>query len=224
MFAATRGGGNPPSSPVNTAYVGAATGTTSVSLSGLGLQQNDLVVLITGWEDDAGTPGPVTSGYTQAAAVTNVVAGSGEDIKLYVGYKFMGATPDTVVDVTPCAETSLGTNTIAYVWRGINTSSPLAGTATTATGTGMTVDPPAVSFSGTGIVVAVGIINIGTRQITSAPNGMLKFVQQLVTPIGSRTSVAAAAVYDNTYYDPDTFPTSADTSGPWAAVTIALTY
>lgn len=222
MFAATKSGGNPPSSPVDTAYVGAATGTTSVSLSGLGLQQNDLVVLITGWEDDAGTPGPVTSGYTQAAAVTNVVGGA-DDVKLYVGYKLMGATPDTVVDVTPCA-ISLGTNTIAYVWRGINTSTPLAGTATTATGTGITVNPPAVSFSGTGIVVAVGIINIGTRQITSAPNGMLKFVQQLVTPVGSRTSVAAAAVYDNAYYDPDTFSTSADTSGPWAAATIALTY
>lgn len=91
MFAATKGAGNP-LDPNIAYYVGSAVGTTSVSFSSLSLQQNDLVILSTGWGAGAAlpdTPGPTTSGYTQVAAVTNSTA------RLYVGYKFMGSTPDS---------------------------------------------------------------------------------------------------------------------------------
>lgn len=218
MFAATRGGGNPPSSPVNTAYVGSRSGTTSVSLSTLSLAQNDLVVLITGWGRSESTPGPTTSGYTQAALLSNDTGGG--DSELYVGYKFMGSTPDTVVDVTPSSWNSAATNTIAYVWRGINTSTPLAGTTTTATGALTPVVAPAISYTGSAIVVMVTIVDASLTY--STPSGLSKLVQQTVTPGGGNSSIAAAAVYDNAYYPSVQF--SGSSSYVWCAATIALTY
>lgn len=217
MFAATRGGVLP-TNPINTAYVGSRSGTTSVSLSTLSLAQNDLVVLITGWGRSDGTPGPTTSGYTQAALLSSNTGGG--DSELYVGYKFMGSTPDTVVDVTPSPWNSAATNTIAYVWRGINTSTPLAGTTTTATGALTPVVAPAISYTGSAIVVMTTIVDSGLTY--TAPSGLSKFVQQAVTPGGGASSIAVGAVYDNAYYPSVQF--SGSSSYVWCAATIALTY
>lgn len=214
MFAATRGGNNP-LDPAVSYYVGSAVGTTSVSLSGLSLQENDLVLAITGWSGDLGTPGPTTSGYTQAAAV--VRTGTGNDLKLYVGYKVMGSTPDTSIAFTANPSGTSSTNSVAYVWRNINTSSPMAATATTAFDSGVAVNPPSISFTGGAIVVAVGILRDET--ITGAPSGMVNFAVQTVgTTYMSSTGVAS--VYAVSSYDPATF--SATNTDAWCAATLAL--
>lgn len=217
MFAATRGGVLP-TNPINTAYVGSATGTTSASLTSLSLQQNDLVILATGWGRNDGTPGPTTSGYTQVALLSNDTGGG--DSEIYVGYKFMGSTPDTVVNVTASPWNAAATNTIAYVWRGINTSSPLAGTTTTATGALSPIIAPAITYTGSAIVVMAVIADAGLT--FSTPSGMSKLAQNSVTPGGGNSTIALAAVYDNAYYPAVQF--SGSSSYVWCAATIALTY
>jgi hypothetical protein len=223
MFAATRGGNNP-FNPLTNLYLGTVGGTTTgtlVSLTSLSLQQNDLVIVLTGWNADSGTPGPITSGYTQAAAITNVVSGD-QDVKIYVGYKFMGSTPDTSVSLTACPPSTLGTNTFVYAWRDINTASPMAATPTTATGTGASPNSPSISFSESAIVLSVAIIADGTDYITAAPSGMVNFVQQLVTPPTYRCSIAVAATYASSSYDPAAFTSTAGSTAPWCAATLAL--
>lgn len=215
MFAATKGVNVAPN-PATTAYVGARTGTTSASLvfGATPLQQNDLVLVITGWEEGTNTPGPTTSGYTQAALVTD------GDRKLYVGYKFMGSTPDTAVNVTASNYSASATNTIAYIWRGINTSSPLAGTTTTSTGNLVPVVAPAITFTGGAIVVMAVLINAGLTLAT--PSGMYNLVQQTVSPSGASSTVGVASAFDNANFPATTFRSFDGYN--WCAATIALTY
>lgn len=214
MFAATKGVTIAPN-PAVTAYVGSRQGTTSITnLSTLSLQQNDLIVLVTGWSKGTNAPGPTTSGYTQAALVSN------GEVKLYVGYKFMGSTPDTAVNVTASNYNSSATNTIAYAWRGINTSTPLAGTTTTASGNLTSVIAPAITFTGGAIVVMSVILDAGLTFGT--PSGMYNLVQQTVTPSGASSTEGTAAAFSYVDFPDTTFRSFAGYN--WSAATIALTY
>lgn len=220
MFAATRGGNNP-FNPAVSYYVGSEDGTTSVSLSGLSLQQNDLVVAVTGGHTASGaswTPGPTTSGYTQAVSIVRL--GGGGDIWLYVGYKVMGSTPDTSIAFTANPSGAASTNSVAYVWRSINTSSPMAATPTTATSdeSGSTnLNSPSISFSGNAIVLSIGMLRDET--VTAAPSGMINFAGQNVGTTYLSSS-GLASISATSSYDPGAFTTT-DT-GRWCAATLAL--
>ena len=94
-------------------------GTTPINLSLPASNQNDLVIVVSGCQDE--TKGvPSTSGYT---TITDVLHSPGS-CRLYASYKFMGSTPDTSVSV-PAPGFGFGLGTVALVFRGVTTTTPL---------------------------------------------------------------------------------------------------
>lgn len=120
-------------------------GSTSIDLSGLGLQQNDLVLYsVAVSRDGVGEPNITTTGYTNI--VDKLLANDNEDALISVWYKVMGATPDTSVVSTDTGD--LGDSVVAHVrvYRGVNTSNPIDVTTTTNTQINTFVpDPPAIT-------------------------------------------------------------------------------
>lgn len=214
MFASTKTG-VPATLSTSGYFVGSAVGTTSVSLTGLSLVQNDIVILLTGYSDNSAiVPGPTTSGYTQAALLTSI------DPKIYVGYKVMGSTPDTVVDVTP-ARDSRGTNTIAYAWRNIDTTTPLLTSAVTSTSSGVPFYAPEITFSGEGIVIATGLRDTQTATGIAVPANMSNFRSQTVSPGGVNSLLVVAGARANGGFSPMPFGVLSSAL-TWVAVTLAL--
>jgi hypothetical protein len=135
--------------------VGVTTNITVSLASIAGIQQNDLVIV-------ALSIGAVTdksyriSGYTQIA---DLYSNDTFDANLQVGYKFMGATPDTSVTITGGTGPTVVTDAYAiaiHVWRGIDTTTPLDVTTTTTTAidTGIP-NPPAITPTTANSVVLV---------------------------------------------------------------------
>lgn len=117
------------------------------------LLQNDLVVValaIAGTTDKTYR----ISGYTQ---VVDLYANDDFDANLQVGYKFMGATPDTTVTITGGTGSGVDGGAIAiHVWRGIDTTTPLDVTTTTITQTNTGIpNPPAITPTTANSVVLV---------------------------------------------------------------------
>lgn len=218
MFAATLGGGVSLYGPLDFSFVGSVTGDVTLSLTGLPLQEDDFVLLLTGWgQNVTGDPtvGPTTSGYTSLVSVRDTT----NDFSVYLGYKFMGSTPDSSVTVAASGYNSLATNTIAYVWRGINRSTPIAATTTTFTAASGAPNPPSISFLGSCTVVVATLALDGP--ITAAPSGMSKLVTRFTTPGSARSAVAVAAIRTTSPYDPGSF-TSSSTGVPYIAMTVPL--
>lgn len=120
-------------------------GSTSIDLSGLGLQQNDLVLYsVAVSRDGTGEPNITTAGYTNI--VDKLLADDTEDALISVWYKVMGATPDTSVVSTATGDAGDSVVANVRVYRGVNTSNPIDVTTTTNTQTNTFVpDPPAIT-------------------------------------------------------------------------------
>lgn len=144
-----------PKSPL--IFVGAATASSSsgaafnVSLTALtgGVAaapvQNDIVIVVTAVADNTAC---TATGYTQTALVSTTLS------TVYVGRKFMGATPDTTVAVQGSGSNAQGACAVAYVWRGVNTTTPMDATPTTSSATNTAIpDPPAITPVTAGAVV-----------------------------------------------------------------------
>ena len=119
-------------------YVGSAEGSTTgttaytIDLSGLGMQQGDLVVVVSAIVSSTNQdPGVSTSGY---AELCDLYADDSRDANLAVSWKLMGATPDTSVDVLASAVISRASAAVVHVWRGADQTTPIDVTTTTATG------------------------------------------------------------------------------------------
>lgn len=120
-------------------------GSTSIDLSGFGLQQNDLVLYsVVVSRDGSGEPNITTGGYTNI--VNQLVANDSEDAIISVWYKVMGATPDTSVVSTATGDAGDSVVANARVYRGVNTSNPIDVTTTTNTQTNTLIpNPPAIT-------------------------------------------------------------------------------
>ncbi len=95
---------------------------------------------------------PTTTGYTELA---DLYSNDTVESQLYVGYKIMGSTPDTSV-VFP--NLSLGRPIVAscQVWRGVDTTTPIDVTTTTATGiNGGIPTPPAITPTTSGAEIII---------------------------------------------------------------------
>jgi hypothetical protein len=97
--------------------------------------------------------------------IADLYANDTEDSNLQVGYKFMGATPDTTAIITGGS----GSNSDAFaivvqVWRNVDSTTPMDVTPTTASllNTGIP-NPPAITpiTSGAQIIVAAGTAHTG---------------------------------------------------------------
>lgn len=172
-----------------------------------------------------------TAGYTEVPGA-NLYADDTHDINFAVAGKFMGETPDTVVNVNGSGSAQRGSSGIVHVWRGVDPSI-FDVAAVPATGVNSpTPDPAAITpvTPDTMIIAfaaASGIAN--TPDATgSAPSGYGNLVAE--SSGGSTDSIAvmaASKAWAGGEENPGTF-TGFDIGGgspatcSWAAVTIAL--
>lgn len=101
-------------------------------------------------------------GYTEIA---DLYISDTEDSNLQVGYKFMGATPDTEVNITGgTGSTADASAAVIYVWRGVDPANPVDVTPVTNSqnNTGIP-NPPAITpiTSGAEIIVVAGTAHTG---------------------------------------------------------------
>ena len=200
-------------------------GEITVDLSGLSLQEDDLVLAVWTQASNGGTIGTMsTSGYTSIATVS---ASDTYDTELAASYKFMGATPDTDFVIGNTDDASASNTAVAYVFRNVDTTTPLDVAATTGSATN-TVIPPQVAITPTSsycaIVVCAGGAHTGGVQ-TYSSSDLTDFVslgsndtEDSTIGVGYYQQFSAAA------YTPTalTFSGSTSTAFSAAAITIAL--
>lgn len=154
------------------------------------------------------------------------------DTNLQVQYKFMGATPDATVTIPANSTTSFGTAAVIFAFRGVDTTTPMDTTATTATGTNTgAADPPSImpvtagawilacgAKASSGTVHAFtnpGDLSAGTNHFRSV--GVNATTADPVVAIGFKSDWTSGA------FDPTVFTTGGtSTDNSWCAATLAL--
>jgi hypothetical protein len=115
-----------------------------------------------------------TTGYTLIAS--ELYSNDDLDTNLRVGYKFI--TGDTTITFGPTGSADEAGIMAAYVFRGVNATTPLDVAATTATGTsGANADAPSITPTTLGAyIVAVGAAaHVGTTATFNAPSDLVDF-------------------------------------------------
>lgn len=223
----------PHSAQAALSYVGSAEGsgintTVNVSLTGLSLQQGDLVIVLNGWgETSNGDPGVGTSGYTEVA---DLYANDSVDANLSVSWKIMGASPDSSVSCNSNGTTFGASACLVHVWRGADATVPMDVTPTTATGVDSAVfDSPSITPVTAGaVVLTLGLSTAtgasGDSSIT-APSGYSN--QADINANGntrsSQSGIASKAWSGSGAENPGAWSNiTTDTFNSWAAVTLAI--
>lgn len=191
-----------------------------------GLLEGDLVIVATGFYQKGNfNPGVVSpAGYTE---IVDLWADDSGDTNLSVSYKFMGAIPDTTVTVSGSANASYGAASAICVLRGVDQSSPLDVSSTTATGANSAdANPAAITpvTNGALILAIAGWAN-GPLNSDLVPSGFTHLVG--ASPgISANFAVKIASkgwIDGDGTIDPGTgFGGGADDTASWAAVTMAL--
>lgn len=210
-------------------------------LGGIGgsLQQNDLLVMAVSCgasgNQVAGTDyGPTGShGLTQ---VCDLFSDDSYDTNLYVGYQVCGVSPPTSKDVATNSEENHLRIYLAF--RGVNTSTPMDATATTATGTNENqANGPAITPVTTGAKV-VSISAFASRSqsgdtdidtLKTAPANMTLIVKDSANtefagpPDGQGAACISWADWTSGAFNPDALTgTGSTTSDSWSSCTLAL--
>lgn len=166
----------------------------------------------------------VVSGYTE---VTELYSNDGADTNLVAAYKFMGGTPDTSFTLTGGTLNTADAGVVAVqVWRGVNTTTPLDVTSTTATGTNsVRCNPPAITPVTSGAVIVAG--GSGAHAIgaqTYSSSDLTAFRSVGTDDNNDATIGLGYKVWTSGAFDPAQFTFSAgdNLAYSWAAVTLAL--
>jgi hypothetical protein len=215
-------------------YVGSAEGSGTsaaynVSLTGLSLQQGDLVIVVNGWGSSNvnGDPGVGTAGYTEVA---DLYANDTVDANFSVSWKLMGASPDTSVSCNGSSDAQAGSACEVHVWRGADQLLPLDVTSTSATGVDSALfDSPSITPVTAGaVVLSLGLSTSnsasGDTSIT-APSGYSN--QADINGNGNlrscQTGIASKAWSGSGAEDPGAWSNiTTNTFNSWAAVTLAI--
>jgi hypothetical protein len=233
----------PPSSGPNIQFVGgsisskegASSGDTTLALnSGLtggiasGVSTDDFVIGIFATGSTADRTLAITDGtnpYTLIAS--ELISTDNYFTNLRVAYKFMGGTPDTSLTFGPTGSSSDAGVYAAYCFRGVDKTTPLDVTPTTATGNNATSpNPPSITPSTLGaFIVAIGagaddMLNTDTLS-TSGLTGFIHAARQDTN--GSIMGVGHKNDWTSGAFDPAVMTSSyTSAAGSWAAMTIAL--
>jgi hypothetical protein len=198
---------------------------------GSSVLEGDLVVVFSGWSSGTnGDPGVVSPAATEVADL--YVSGT-NDANMSAAYFFAGASPPTSVVVYAFPSTANGSAGTALVFRGVDITTPLDATSTTATNNANNdPNPPAITPVTSGAWVVIGGLtalanNTGTH---TAPAGYTLAGTASIsgTGGGSARGVICSGAYKanvtpGVSEDPGSFVASAGgTSSTWAAVTMAL--
>lgn len=195
------------------------------------LQQGDYVLVAVENAGNANrTQAQLTpSGYT--ALHTDDYQNDSNDSNFLVSGKFMGATPDTTVDIPASSATTHGVGYEIYVFRGINATTPMDVTVVVTGGINTGVaDAAAITpvTAGAWIVVFAGAA-VAAGAVFTNPAGMSTTTNHFRTATDAFASIDAViggAIYTgwtSGAYDPAAFGGSTSTNtGSWSAVTLAL--
>lgn len=168
-----------------------------------------------------------TSGYT---LITELYANDTYDANMAVFRKFMGGTPDTSVVVVGTSGTATGCVVNIRVFRGVDSTTPLDATTTTATGidTGF-ANPPAITPVTSGnVLIAFGMAatSSGSSGVFTAPTDLTDFIQQARGSTTYRAvsgSAYLAGQAANVSFNPAAWTLAPNsTTNSWAAATLAL--
>jgi hypothetical protein len=189
----------------------------TLSLSGLGLAQDDIVIVGSVQDFDVSPIGSV-SGYTQLASI-NV---SGNNF-IWVGYKKMAASPDASAVVTGTGSSAFGMSAVAMIFRGVNATTPIDVTTTTASGSSTNPNPPAITPANNNCAIVI----MGGSVDDSSPGSIASYSTPVVaTSVGATFNTSFAGCYQllsggaSVAQDPAAF--SSWSTGAWGVATIAL--
>lgn len=189
--------------------------------------EGDLVIVATGWTQTSdGTPG-VTSptGFTE---LVELYSNDTRDANLSVSYKFMEMTPDSSITVLGPNSAAYGGSTVVHVWRGVDQTTPMDVTHTTATGTNASrPNPPSITpATADAIIIAAGLGTGGTGQSAfTIPSGMTNAVSYKHD--GTTGDCSAFLCSYNSWVSGSYDPAAATggtttTQDSWVAVTLVL--
>lgn len=185
----------------------------------------DIIIVVSGWASTTnGDPGVTTAGYTEIA---DLYSNDDHDVNMSVSYLVISGTPPTSVTVSASGVSGNNSAATVGVFRGVDNTTPLDVTTTTATGfNGTDFNPAAITPITSGAwVVATGMsagLNSGTY---TAASGYTEIADIGTGSSGTRNSSSGIfyKAWTSGVEDPGTFTNSTGGTGAsWASATIAL--
>lgn len=182
------------------------------------LAQNDIVIIVGGHPEETVAAGVSTSGYTE---LLDTSEGTPNGVRLSANWKRMGASPDTTATGTGSGNALHGTCYIAYAFRGVDTTTAIDATITSASaGTGDPNSPSITTVTNGAVVVSAWINRSSGVSAVTGPSGYSD--PQWYSATGNvRPTVGLAwkAVVAGTE---NPGPWDVDNEDDWIAVSIAL--
>jgi hypothetical protein len=189
-----------------------------------GTTTNDIVIVALASDNavNSGAAGSDSSGITTTGYVF-IRDAAGAVPGAQCGYKIMGATPDTTVVVDSGANRPVAG--LIQVWRGVNTTTPIDNTATSATGASGQPNPPSFTTVTAGALrIVVGFLDDDdVAASVTAPTGYTNLVAsdtgQASTTAGATVMIASKVAASTGAEDPAAFGGGDD---EWVALHFAL--
>ena len=210
-------------------YIGTAEGSGNsagynVSLSGLSLQEGDIVVVATGFVSTSNLdPGVGTAGYTEEV---DLYKGDTRDTNFSVSWKIMGSSPDTTVSCNGSGSASNGSVCVVHAWRGVDQGTPMDTAVTSASGgNASNPDSPSITPVTSGaIVISAGLGTMAAvDNAVTAPTGYSNQADISVDPSSAATVGIASKAWTSGAEDPAAWTNfTTTTSDSWGAATVAL--
>jgi hypothetical protein len=170
------------------------------------------------------TPNVTSNTYTTLASL---FANDSNDTNLYVGYKIMGATPDTSVGVTPTRSTSNGGVVAIQAYRYCDSNFPIQQPANTATflSTVRPTPPTITPWDNDSVAVIVGAGSHERGNVSYTTTGLTSFITSGSTNTSNDASIGMGfRVIQSGSYSPNRFGFSQSDSTAYssAGASIAL--
>lgn len=157
--------------------------------------------------------------------LTRLVANDTYDCILYVGYRIMGAIPDTTFPVMSSISTANAQTATVYVFRNVDQVTPIDIATATTTGTNSrTVNPPAIApVTTNSTIVAIGAGAYTTTNNLYTSSTLTRFNSVLSTDTINSVQGVGYFEWQSGAYDPAAFTiASSTTSDSWCSATVAL--
>ena len=203
-------------------------GAGSIDLTPLGLQADDIVLVLDSCASNANSRnvGASTSGYANVAA--KISANDTYDCNSIISWKRMGGTPDTSVSVVSTGNSQDARRTVVRAYRGVDATTMLDVAEVTATGTnGLLFDASAITPATADALIVVfgmGATVKGSTTAFSAPSDLVDWASDYTNSAAYHCVVGVGhKVWASGAFNPDawTGPTS-NTTDSRAGWTIAL--
>jgi hypothetical protein len=171
------------------------------------------------------------AGYTAAHAAIIGNASESHSVSMAVSYKKMGGSPDTTVSIPAAAATTNGVSVTIHCFRGVDLTTPLDVTTTTASGinTGVPNAPSITPVTAGAWILVCGSAAVAAGAVFTNPAGLSTtanhFRSATITTTTNDANSGAGLKTDWTSgaFDPAAFGGSTTTNtGSWGAATVAL--